>query len=139
MNIITISPNISVPATEVEISAVRAQGAGGQHVNKVATGIHLRFDIHRSSLPDQIKQRLLQRTDHRITNDGIVIIKSQQSRSQEQNRINACKSLEELIKTALVAPKKRLKTKPGKSSVTRRLETKTQRGKIKDLRQKIRH
>lgn len=139
MNIISISSTISIPATEVEISAVRAQGAGGQHVNKVATGIHLRFDIHRSSLPDQIKQRLLQRTDHRITSEGIVIIKSQQSRSQEQNRINAFKSLEKLIKTALVVPKKRLKTKPGKNSVTRRLETKTQRGKVKDLRQKIRH
>lgn len=139
MDNITISSTIIIPLTEIELSAVRSQGAGGQHVNKVATGIHLRFDIANSSLPDQIKQRLLQRPDHRITSEGILIIKSQQSRSQDQNKHNAINALEDLIKSALVVPKKRRKTKPSKGSVTRRLESKKQRGKVKDMRQKVQH
>lgn len=139
MDIIRISSTITIPFTEIEISAVRSQGAGGQHVNKVSTGIHLRFDIAHSSLPEQIKQRLLQRPDHRITSEGILIIKSQQSRSQDMNKNNAIKALEDLIKSALVVPKKRKKTKPTKGSVTRRLDSKKQRGKVKDMRQKVRH
>lgn len=139
MDDINISSAIVIPAAEIEISAVRSQGAGGQHVNKVATGIHLRFDIVHSSLPDLVKQRLLQRADHRITSEGVLIIKSQQSRSQDHNKNSAIKTLELLVKSTLIEPKKRKKTKPSKSSVTRRLDSKKQRSKVKDMRQKVRH
>lgn len=138
MNLIIISPDIAISPSEIDISAVRSQGAGGQHVNKVSTGIHLRFDIQRSSLPDPIKQRLLVRPDHRISADGVIIIKSQQSRSQEQNRRNAIDALVSLIQTALVVPKKRRKTKPGKGAVAKRLDSKKMRGKVKEMRQKVR-
>ncbi len=139
MDDIAISPTIIIPAAELHFSAVRSQGAGGQHVNKVATGIHLRFDIDRSTLPAEVKQRLMSKADHRITRDGILIIKSQQSRSQEQNKINAVNALTAIIKSALVSPKKRKKTKPSKNSVKRRLDSKKQHSKIKEMRQKIHH
>jgi len=139
MDDIAISPTIIIPVAELHFSAVRSQGAGGQHVNKVATGIHLRFDIDRSTLPAEVKQRLMSKADHRITRDGILIIKSQQSRSQEQNKINAVSTLTAIIKSALVSPKKRKKTKPSKNSVKRRLDSKKQHSKVKEMRQKIHH
>ncbi|MCW8894056.1 MAG: alternative ribosome rescue aminoacyl-tRNA hydrolase ArfB [Deltaproteobacteria bacterium] len=139
MSSLEISDSIIIPKDEIEFTAVRSQGAGGQHVNKVATGIHLRFDIVHSSLPDNLKQRLLQLADHRINKDGILIIKSQRSRSQEQNKNNALETLIELIQAALVEPKARRKTKPSKGSITRRIERKKIHGKIKELRQRIPH
>ncbi|PLY03749.1 MAG: aminoacyl-tRNA hydrolase [Desulfuromonas sp.] len=137
MDSISISPNTRIPLEEIELSAIRSQGAGGQHVNKTSTGIHLRFDIGNSSLPEEIKQRLLQRADRRITADGVVIIKSQQGRSQARNRIAALDSLAELVRSVLRVPKKRKATKPTKSSVTRRIEQKKGRGETKRLRQKV--
>ncbi|MCW8859594.1 MAG: alternative ribosome rescue aminoacyl-tRNA hydrolase ArfB [Deltaproteobacteria bacterium] len=139
MSSLEISDSIIIPKDEIEFTAVRSQGAGGQHVNKVATGIHLRFDIVHSTLPDNLKQRLLQLADHRINKDGILIIKSQRSRSQEQNKNNALETLIELIQAALVEPKARRKTRPSKGSITRRIERKKIHGKIKELRQRIPH
>ena len=128
----------TIPAGEVEIHAVRAQGAGGQNVNKVSNAIHLRFDVRTSSLPDAVKQRLLRRPDHRITRDGVVIIKAQQHRSQELNRAEALGRLQALVDAAAVAPKKRRPTRPTRAAKERRLEGKTRRGRIKALRGQVR-
>ncbi|MFS1524202.1 alternative ribosome rescue aminoacyl-tRNA hydrolase ArfB [Microbulbifer sp. 2304DJ12-6] len=128
---------IKVPVEEVQISAVRAQGAGGQNVNKVSTAIHLRFDIRTSSLPGEVKQRLLQLRDRRISAEGIVIIKAQRFRTQEKNRTDAIERLQCLIETVLSVPKRRIATKPSRGARERRLERKSRRSKLKLTRGKI--
>jgi len=132
-----ISPHISIPNAEVHISAIRAQGAGGQNVNKVSSAIHLRFDIRASSLPAFYKERLLQLNDRRISTEGIIIIKAQQHRSQELNKADAFKRLQELITASVVIQKKRRPTRKSRNSIKRRLDTKNKRGQIKFLRKKV--
>lgn len=134
---IVISNSLSLSDDEVEISAIRAQGAGGQNVNKVASAIHLRFDIVASSLSEQQKQRLLNSKDSRITKDGVLIIKAQQYRTQEQNKADAFKRLQVFIIQSLRVNKTRKPTKPSRNAKRKRLDEKTQRGKTKALRSKV--
>lgn len=132
-----ISNTVFISEREIDISAIRSQGAGGQNVNKVASAIHLRFDIRASSLPDSYKERLLKLNDGRITQQGVIIIKAQEHRSQEYNRESALRRLQELIKSAVVIPKKRKPSKPTRSSQRKRLDSKSKRGQIKASRGKV--
>ncbi len=132
-----ISHTVIIPEREIDISAIRSQGAGGQNVNKVSTAIHLRFNIGASSLPDFYKEQLLKLNDQRITKEGVIVIKAQEHRSQEKNREEALRRLQELIKSVVVLKRKRRPTKPTRSSQKKRLDSKSKRGQIKSSRGEI--
>jgi len=132
-----INHNITLGEAEIECHAIRSQGAGGQNVNKVASAIHLRFDIHASSLPERIKQRLSGLNDQRISSEGVIIIKAQQYRSQDQNRVDAMNRLQQLILSVAQEPKRRKPTRISRSALKRRQESKSRRSKIKNLRKAV--
>ncbi|WP_210396641.1 alternative ribosome rescue aminoacyl-tRNA hydrolase ArfB [Motiliproteus sediminis] len=136
---IEISNRVALRPDEVEISAIRAQGAGGQNVNKVSSAIHLRFDIAASSLPEVYKERLLALKDRRISKEGVVVIKAQQYRTQEANREDAIERLVELIRSVTYVEKKRVATKPTRASQRRRMDSKTRRSNVKSLRGRVDH
>lgn len=133
-----IDERVSIPLTEIEISAIRSQGSGGQNVNKVSTAIHLRFDVRASSaLSDQDKEQILRLRDQRLSKDGVIVIKSQRFRRQDKNRSDALNKLADMIRAALVRQKRRRPTKPTKRSQEQRLDDKTRRGQLKQSRKKI--
>jgi ribosome-associated protein len=133
-----ISKHLTIPDSEIEIKQIRSQGAGGQNVNKVASAIHLRFDLSSAFLPEIYRNRLLALNDKRISKEGIIIIKAQRYRDQERNRLDALERLKRLLRRVLTVPKKRIPTKPTKASNRRRLDDKTKRGRQKALRGKVR-
>jgi ribosome-associated protein len=135
--LLKISEQVNIPISEIDISAVRSSGAGGQNVNKVATAIHLRFDIKASSLPDRYKEKLLKLNDSRISTDGVISIKAQQFRTQLQNKEDALNRLKNLIKSVSIPPKKRFVTKPSKGAKKKRLDSKVKRGQLKASRKKV--
>ena len=134
---LVINERIELNDSELDWQAIRAQGAGGQNVNKVSSALHLRFDIAASSLPDAVKQRLLATRDQRISDDGVVVIKAQRFRTQEKNRADALERLRELIVTATLVPKSRRSTRPTRASQQRRMDSKSKRGQTKRLRGKV--
>lgn len=134
---LTVSQRVKIPLSEIVIKAVRSRGPGGQNVNKTSTAVELRFDVNASSLPDFYKKRLLHRPDRRINRDGVVVIKAQATRSQDQNREAALERLRTLVQEAGRVQKKRVPTRPGRKAKEKRLEEKTRRGRIKALRRKV--
>ena len=131
---VVVNEQLSIPDEEISLSAIRAQGAGGQNVNKVSSAIHLRFDIGASSLPERVKARLLASNDQRITQEGVLVIKAQNHRTQEKNRSEALERLRELVLAATRVPRKRIPTRPGRAAREKRLDAKKKRGTIKKLR-----
>lgn len=135
---LTINDNVSIPPGEIEISAIRSQGAGGQNVNKVSSAIHIRFNVRASTaLSDEDKQRLLRVKDQRLSKQGVIVIKSQRYRSQDKNRLDALERLAEMIRKALIEKKPRTPTKPSKKSREKRLDQKARRGRLKESRGKV--
>ena len=134
---LVLSNSVRLPLAEIDFEAIRAQGAGGQHVNKVSSAVHLRLDVQASSLPDTYKTRLLALRDSRISKDGVIVIKAQRFRSREKNRDDALVRLVDLIKSAMVVQKSRRKTKPTRNSQRKRMDSKSKHGKLKSLRKRI--